>query len=963
MTPRDLLAAVLPPSGRYVAVAIGKKGAPKQTFHTDVDSLLSASAATDAAGVNAYYALASFGTANNRTKENAVALRCAFLDVDTGEGKPFKTIKDAQYGLAHFLQDAGLPMPLVVTSGYGLHVYWAFTQEQPVATWHAMALQLKALCVKHSFDVDQSVIADAARVLRVPGTHNFKNPADPKGVRILSSAAPGPIGFEDFCKALGVPAPAPRALALPLSGTPLAPRASTLLLVENTLTSFAKITKASPGCAQIQFYVDHAADEGMEPLWRGLLSWTKYCVDGEKMAKGLSSLHPYDEVRMQSKLDSIKGPYSCVSMNGANPGVCDTCPHRGKITNPLALGVYIPSPKALPPPIPERRESVSPESVSVEADLAKEVMPLPHGFSFGANGGVLRVVRETQPDGSVNERVVPILPYTLAVAAVRDQDNGSSVHLFADMKGGRKEFVIPSNTIMSKQETLKALAEQGVFSMHGQETDNALHAYLRSVVTEYTYSRATQQVPDTYGWQKDGTFVLNNICYQPSGSPLRVAASSDLLNLNEITRPTGTLAKWRNAVEMFVAKEKYDVLFGLTTAFGAPLMELVGKGLNGLVIHLQSRETGTGKSVSLSLASSVYGHPQRYGVSVNTSEIATYHRMGSLHSLPLVMDEVTNRMREAKSGDPEWITRLLMDITTGKGKERLEASTITERRNVTTWATLALLSSNTSILDALGSRNYTTKGEMMRMLEVGMHNALELSPSEVKVLESLNENYGVAGAQYIRWLVQNKQRACLVFDGVKEQLAKAGGFSANERFWLNGLSAMLTGATLAKEAGVVDLPVAKLGALAVELVQQARREAKHAEVDAQEQFSRFINENYGKMVVVRREESQTRVNLGLSEIVDETQARGAVVGRIEIGYRKGLVSVFIDRKELGSFCSKVSYSSSEMLRHLKNEGFIVTPETRKGLFVDTRIKVGTYSKVSEITMSEARFNELVAPNP
>jgi hypothetical protein len=76
----------------------------------------------------------------------------------------------------------------------------------------------------------------------------------------------------------------------------------------------------------------------MEPLWRAHLSIAQKCEDGEKASVWLSSLHPYDEDRMRTKLAEIKGPYPCTKFDSENPGVCTGCAHWGKITNPLALG-------------------------------------------------------------------------------------------------------------------------------------------------------------------------------------------------------------------------------------------------------------------------------------------------------------------------------------------------------------------------------------------------------------------------------------------------------------------------------------------------------------------------------------------------------------------------------------------------------------------------------------------------
>jgi hypothetical protein len=968
MTPLEFLQVVLPSQGQYVAVGIGKKG-PRQTFHYRLDSLLTASAQSDAIGVNAYYALASFGPDENRTAANARLLRSCFLDVDVGRGKEYSGRSDATVALATFVTETGLPLPLVVSSGYGIHVYWPFTSDVPTVRWLEAAARLKALCIKHRFSVDYSIIEDAARVLRVPGTHNYKNPQDPKGVRILGAVTPPPVDFEAFCALLGTGPQTPSAALLPgtaltLQGAPPTKlRPSAQMLVENTKTSFLKILKASvkdAGCMQLKYFLEHAQDDGVEPLWRSMLSLAKSCYDGEEYAKQISALHPYSEERRLRKWEEIKGPYTCTTIERLNPGHCTGCIRKGQTNTPLMYGTVLNGSAY----VPERRESVTSENISIEPDLAHEVGSLPHGFSVGSEGGVFRTVTELV-GGQSSSRVVPIIPFTLAVATIRDQDDsGGSALMFADMPGGRKEFLIPTSTLMSKAETLKALAYNGVLPAGPGDAENALYAYVRSAARDFTYTRPLQNVPDTYGWQKDGSFVLNNRKYGPDGSILNVPTDPKLLNLHNITSPKGNLSAWQNVIQMIVGKNRPDILLGLLVSFGAPLMSIVGNGLNGLVLHLQSHDSGTGKSVSLELASSVYGHPQHYGVSVGTSDVAAQYRMGMLHSLPWVMDEVTSRMRDIRGNDQNWINRLLMDITQGKGKERLEGSTITERKNITTWETLALMSSNTSIIDALTARAYKTEGEFMRLLEIGMHEKLELDNSEAAVWAQLNMNYGTAGAQYIRWLVRNTRVAKDIFKAVKAKLQKEADFKSDERFWLAGLSAMMTGGILADSlhAGVVNLPMTEIARFVIKLVKTSRRTIKKNDMDAKAYLSSFIQQNYGKLLVLKKENDTTRINLGLNDVTDQSLARGDIKARIEVGFQKGTTDVFIDRKELAGFCSKINYSSAEFQRHLSVLGFQVR-ETMKSMFANTRIPLSPPVKVVSVSMSEERFRELYPDDP
>jgi hypothetical protein len=162
-------------------------------------------------GHDTYFACASFKTAATRKGDNAVGAFSFWVDIDCGAAKAAKgdgypTQADALRALKMFCEKAGLPLPpVVVSSGYGLHVYWSVGVFVPADRWRKLAKKLKALAARHGFRADPSRTADIASVLRVPATLNYKNPADPNPVQILRKGAP--IDFITFAAALEAAAP------------------------------------------------------------------------------------------------------------------------------------------------------------------------------------------------------------------------------------------------------------------------------------------------------------------------------------------------------------------------------------------------------------------------------------------------------------------------------------------------------------------------------------------------------------------------------------------------------------------------------------------------------------------------------------------------------------------------------------------------------------------------------------
>ena len=82
-------------------------------------------------------------------------------------------------------EKAGLTVHMIIDSGRGIHCYWPFIEPVDKAVWTPVAEGLKFLCAKHGLKADGACTADAARILRVPNTKNFKDINKPEDVKIL----------------------------------------------------------------------------------------------------------------------------------------------------------------------------------------------------------------------------------------------------------------------------------------------------------------------------------------------------------------------------------------------------------------------------------------------------------------------------------------------------------------------------------------------------------------------------------------------------------------------------------------------------------------------------------------------------------------------------------------------------------------------------------------------------------
>jgi hypothetical protein len=168
------LKMVLPPHGRYCAFVKTRRGKKFNRFFETVEGLWDYLRETDRDGNDAYFALGSYGEDDERTQRNVVALRCLWLDIDCGEGRPYRNVEEATKALRRLCDGVGLPKPIIVMSGHGIHAYWAHKTAISPSEWLPYAEGLKAACIAFGIKADPSRTADYASVLRPPGTHNHK---------------------------------------------------------------------------------------------------------------------------------------------------------------------------------------------------------------------------------------------------------------------------------------------------------------------------------------------------------------------------------------------------------------------------------------------------------------------------------------------------------------------------------------------------------------------------------------------------------------------------------------------------------------------------------------------------------------------------------------------------------------------------------------------------------------------
>ncbi len=841
----SFLDSVLPTQGVYCAVAI-KGGKVKPSFHGTTADVDAAAQAACSSGADAYFALASFDdSALGRTAANAVYLRCFFLDLDVGPNKPYATQADAAKDLRQFINTTGLPLPTIVNSGGGLHVYWPLTEDVPAQDWVEHAKRLKSLCKQHNLGADPAVTADAARILRVPGTQNFKE-ATPRPVQMVYQGQP--VALDDILKALptGTVVAASSIFAAKQFGTDDVTK--DLAAEDHPPSEFAKIVRLSVkgnGCAQIAHAVQNAATLE-EPLWRGVLSIAVRCVDGGDAIHKVSKAHPgYNPAATEKKASETKGPYTCDWYRTNNPAQCKGC--KQQISSPIVLGKIV---QESTPVNDAYVVEVHPEGdEDPDAVIKVEIPAYPFPYFRGVNGGVFK--RTVVDQETIDIEVYPSDLYITGRFFDSDEHgdgDGELVGINLHMrKDGVRRFHAKVTDLFSKDSLRDLLNKHGAIA-YGKQLD-VLMAYFASSIRKLQSQYAASKTRSQMGWTPDMQgFVVGELEYTPDGTKLAPPASGTR-QLAPAFVPRGSLDAWREMANFYNTPGLEPHALALFFGFGSPLLKFIGgEAVKGAMIHLKSNESGSGKTTAQMMVNSIFGHPSELLMTKDDTYNAKMHRLGLLNNIAFTVDEVTN-------AEDKELSAMAYGFTTGRAKHRMEAMTNKLRANNTFWNAITITSSNGSAIDKLAQLKSTADGELRRVLEIEVPRLRTVAKTDVdRLFSQLTHNYGVAGPVFIKYVVANQELVTTALRDMQNKIDAALNLEQNDRFYSCVLACAFVGALIARKLGLLDIEINRIYNYALDLVAQNRALQNSSvggpAVVAQETLSAFINENVTNALVI-----------------------------------------------------------------------------------------------------------------
>jgi len=911
MNTRDFFAKILPTQGIYVLSMLGGEKPFQRGYHT-IDHLTAAADQFDQRGdVSVYHCCGSVAEIKKgmRREENMLAYRAIWADIDVGKDNDknsYDTIEAAARAVNTALKTIGLPKPLIVKSGMGLHLYWPMTADMAKSVWHELASLLKAALEKAGLKQDPKVTADYCRILRPIGTH-WRKAGEEREVKLLRDAGPF-----DVLKIAAI-------LKQYVGNAPKQSRfAVTNDLKEERVYPDSSAVKVAEKCAAVR-EVAESQGNVTEPHWRGVLGLIKHCIEGEPLAHEWSEGHPdYDHDDTQRKYESWSTPPPTCKYFEAETPACGDCPHRANgIKSPIRLG-YTGTAKSAPPPQPQQNMVVQPATKPSR----------PTGFRWSG------VFMERQGPGAEEGDPPRWRPFADTcfdvINRVREADGTWVINIEAVTRNGTKRhFAIPSRLTATPREFVTELAAREVY-MVGKKSDAQYDVadYVQEYVRELQRHNLETRTYRSFGFHMDDdglAFVIGDKRITAKGESEAICSDDIREDWHVDFGRAGTVQQWVDMVDQVYnhrGMEPYQ--FAILAAFAAPLVYIHGTlGWNGIPVALTG-ETSGGKTTTGQVGCSIYGHAGLFTISADKETGATnqslVNMMGSMHHLPFVLDEASNY------GGQDLAT-LLYSFSMGRGKDRMTAAGKPAKTGQG-WKTIPIMTANVVLNELLALIPAAHKAEatQVRVFEINMDKVKgnqRFSRQELNNMlqdDLLSNNYGKVGRIYLKALIQNHDQVKRMIDqevrkDMPEELRDESDQDASERFYYNLMADVMVAGRIAKKLGLVGFDMEGLRKWTARHIKLLRDERNGRKYTPEEHASHLLASLHSNTLVTRhyrdgRGKPQPEIPL--------REPRGELLARVATEDRRIMVSV----KAINDWCAQSGIQPSQLRKKLEANGIV-----------------------------------------
>ncbi len=755
--------------------------------------------------------------------------RAFWADVDVGDTYP------DQETAIHAINTAiykGLPPPVIISSGRGLHLIWTLTEGVGWDDWREISRNVRQVLANTGLRVDAQRTTDSSNGPRVIGTVNSKNG--------------GMVGFVRP----SAPSYTPKAFATAVHVQHILPEASggagILLQAPPRVSWQREIANETPfehdysgllfdaekiaeGCLQMSAL--QRGERIEEPTWQGLLAVLAKCVEGDKFAHAWSSQEVrYREEETAGRLSRIRetgqNPYTCNKFREIGEGRCHGC--QQTVNSPIALGKITTRSQDFPEPA----EELSQDRGGGQRDDVKE-RKLPDGYDI-EKGCVARSV-------AVDGEPATWFKICQELHCTGWSQDDLAQHFTWEIRDGRTgewaTFSLPSQLCNSKSSEFTSRVH--IYN------EKAADAYIRAAKGMMMETKRAEQVRKSFGWvdNRQG-FMLGDKIYRKGKVEETVTALSRMTEpLAQFYTPAGNEAEWRSSLSQILAPGQEAAAFLVLLSAGTPLHSLMTDE-GGMLVVLRSFGSGHGKSTALIAAMSIWGAWRGLANWSNSTALANATQWETAGNLPIPWDE----MMVQKEKDDDLRQRVLA-FSDGAARARLSRDGI-RRPTGDGWSTFLMTTSNLDLRAKLGQATGATEGPSARVFQLETFLSPDKSQEDSgRLRAALTNNYGWIGPKLVQAYLENPDAlAAKLLANNQERMTRLN-LPNSARFAARAITCAEAGGKILRTLTRLDFDVEKIIARAEETLLDQIVEDKGVS-QSRDPIQDFIRSKFGELILV-----------------------------------------------------------------------------------------------------------------
>ena len=366
------------------------------------------------------------------------------------------------------------------------------------------------------------------------------------------------------------------------------------------------------------------------------------------------------------------------------------------------------------------------EVINVTA-FKEQPLKLECGNWMCKDDGIYRI----NSDGDVEYACAhPIMP----VRRLRNIDTGEERMELAYARAGKWRSITVDKTTISTARAITSLSALGISVT--SSTASTLVDYINDLE-----NRNYDVIPESKSIGRLG--YIPGEGFSPYVENLVFDGDSSFRNLYASVRQCGSIDAWVDTAQE-CRRGSVTARILLAASFASPLLSIVGS--LPFFVHLWGVDSGTGKTVGLMLAASVWGDPAlgSYTQTFNSTQVGQERTAAFLNHLPFCIDEL-QLTKDSRGRSNYDVYQLAQGVGRARGRKNggIDAAP--------TWSCCFLTTGESPIVNGSAGA-----GAVNRVIDIECTAGSAVIKDGQRIAGSLKQNYGFAGEAFVSHLYESE---------------------------------------------------------------------------------------------------------------------------------------------------------------------------------------------------------------